>query len=359
MSDEVLFARQGSIGLITLNRPAAMNALTHRMALAMDAQLGEWASDPAIGAVVVRGAGERAFCAGGDIRHLYETGLRDGRENFAFFADEYRLNHRIKRYPKPYVALMDGIVMGGGVGVSVHGSHRIAGDRTLFAMPEVGIGLFPDVGGTYFLPRLPGQLGMYLALTGARLKAADTVIAGICDLYIPSEKHAAAVEALAAADYGSSRAQAFTAVAHALRPLSAPPGPSALSAQLDRINRYFRHDSLLAVVEALAAGDEWARAQLATIGRASPTSLHVAFRQMRMGATLDFEAAMRLEYNLARAAMLGPDFYEGVRAQIIDKDNAPKWSPSQISDVTDADVNRIFATGAEAPLQLSAVNQFS
>jgi len=193
---DVLFEMRGAVGLITLNRPSALNALTRDMCLRMSEQLRQWARDEKISLVVVRGAGDRAFCAGGDIKALYESGKAGTRYVTDFYADEYRLNTLIKEYSKPYVALIDGITMGGGVGVSVHGSHRVAGDKTVFAMPETGIGLFPDVGGSYFLPRLPGALGMYLALTGARLKTADALYAGIATHYVPSVRHHALLDGL-------------------------------------------------------------------------------------------------------------------------------------------------------------------
>jgi enoyl-CoA hydratase len=186
---DILFEQRGRLGLITLNRPKALNALTHDMALRLERQLDDWRDDDAVAVVAIQGAGDKAFCAGGDIRALYDAGCPggdNGRNNFQFYADEYRLNTKIKRYPKPYVSLMDGIVMGGGVGVSIHGSLRIATERTVFAMPETGIGLFPDVGGTYFLPRLPGQAGMWLGLTGTRLKGDQTVAVGVCDLFVES-----------------------------------------------------------------------------------------------------------------------------------------------------------------------------
>ncbi|HET7409065.1 MAG TPA: enoyl-CoA hydratase/isomerase family protein, partial [Paracoccaceae bacterium] len=306
--DEVLFDRYGRLGLVTLNRPKAMNALTHGMVLAMEARLDAWADDPGIAVVAIRGAGDRAFAAGGDIRTLYDQGREDGRRNFAFFNDEYRLNTKIKRYPKPYVALMDGIVMGGGVGVSVHGTRRIAGDRTVFAMPETGIGLFPDVGGTFFLPRLPGETGMWLALTGARLKTADVVACGICDLHVASERTGDLIDALSRLDAGERTLDAVDEVLAACR--AAPRGEAVRDTHAERIDRCFGAGSVEAILAALEAdGSDWAGTQRAAILTKSPSSTRIAFRQLREGAGLEFEDCMALEYRLARWCMTHPDFY--------------------------------------------------
>jgi enoyl-CoA hydratase len=330
---DILFERRGRLGLVTLNRPKALNALTHAMALALEDRLLAWREDDAVGWVAIVGAGEKGFCAGGDIRALYEAGREDGARNFAFYADEYRLNALIHGYPKPYVAFMDGVTMGGGVGVSVHGSHRVAGDATLFAMPETGIGLFPDVGGTWFLPRLPGETGMWLALTGARLRAADAVAAGVCDLYVPSARLHDALGALE--------------VEHpdvVLPSLGATPKAGALPALRPAIDRLFAGESVEAVLSALEMDvSDWARAQRETILSKSPTSTRIAFRQMREGRRLDFPACMALEYGLARFCMTRPDFYEGVRATIIEKTGAPSWRPATLDEADDAFVAPAFA----------------
>ena len=339
---EIVFERRGRLGLVTLNRPKAMNALTHGMALALEAQLDTWAGDHSVALVAIRGAGDRAFAAGGDIRALYDAGLEDGRRNFGFFADEYRLNTRIKRYRKPYVGLMDGVVMGGGVGVSVHGVRRVAGDRTVFAMPETGIGLFPDVGATWFLPRLPGETGMWLALTGARLKTADAVACGICDMHVPTSAMGELVDALADFDpAGGDPVEAFDRTLAAFA--RAPEGETVLDRHRERIDRCFGGDSVEAVLAALEAeGDAWSAEQQAAILTKSPTSTRIAFRQLREGARLAFEDCMRLEYRLARYCMTHGDFYEGVRAVIVDKDNRPRWRPATLAEATDAFVAEAF-----------------
>jgi len=341
---DIDFERHGALGLVTLNRPKALNALTHRMALDLERQLDAWREDDAVTVVAIEGAGEKAFCAGGDIRALYEAGRpggERGRTNFQFYADEYRLNAKIKRYPKPYVALMDGVVMGGGVGVSIHGRVRIATERTVFAMPETGIGLFPDVGGTYFLPRLPGRLGLWLGLTGSRLKGAQTVAAGVCDLGLAADSIPAVIDHLAAG--GSAEPADLPGT-----PLE--PAPLAERAAIDAC---FAGDSVEAILDALAAhGADWAANERAAILAKSPTCTRIAARQIQEGAGLDFEACMRLEYRLARFCMMQPDFYEGVRAAIIDKDNAPQWSPGTLAAADEAHIAPAFAPLGDEELSL-------
>jgi enoyl-CoA hydratase len=332
---EVLFAHDGVAGIITLNRPKALNALTLGMVRAIHPQLKAWAADDAVKVVIVEGAGEKAFCAGGDIRALHDWGKAGDREVIDFYREEYRLNVYIKNYPKPYVALMDGIDMGGGVGVSVNGSHRVATERLTFAMPETGIGLFPDVGGTYFLPRCPGEIGMFLALTGERLKAADAVHAGIADVFVPAEKLVALKAKLAVGQGVDAALEAFSADA----------GAPSLAANRASIDEHFSKGSVLAIVASLRAdGGDWASKVLATLATKSPTSLLVAYRQVRDGAKLSFEEAMKLEFRLTNRFMRGRDFYEGVRAIIIDKDQKPRWKPATLEAVAQADVDAYFAS---------------
>jgi enoyl-CoA hydratase len=336
---EVLFEKRGAVGLITLNRPKALNALTQDMAVAMKAQLDAWAGDADVKTVIIRGEGDRAFCAGGDIRALYESGQAKTPYALDFYRDEYILDAAIKHYPKPYVALIHGIDMGGGVGVSVNGSHRIAGETMVFAMPETGIGLFPDVGGSYFLPRCPGEIGMYLALTGARLKTADALHAGIATHFVPQAKWDALIERLALGHAPDTVLSSF-----------AEEVPSAfLPAHREAIDRIFAKESVEAILAALDADHtDWSRDTAKTLRIKSPTSLKVAFRQIREGKGLDFDDCMRMEYRMVHRVVAGHDFYEGVRAAIIDKDGAPKWSPDELSGVSDADVDTYFAPlGAE------------
>ena len=316
--DEILFEARDGIGRVTLNRPQALNALTHGMARGLDAKLIEWAEDDAIERVVVDAAGKRAFCAGGDIRDLHEVMLR-GDTGFieTFYRDEYRLNHRIKTYPKPYAALIDGVVMGGGVGVSIHGSQRIFTENALFAMPECGIGFFPDVGATWFLPRMPGEIGMYLGLTGTRIGAADALYCGVATDYAPSGD---------------------------LDAVGADPGPPPMAEHRDAIDRCFAGSSLEAIIQALEAeGGDWAARTLALLAAKSPTSLKVACRQLRMGAGLDFAQAMAVEFRLCQRFCAQADFREGIRAAVIDKDRDPKWRPASLADVSEADIDAYFA----------------
>lgn len=344
MTDEVLFERRGAVGLITLNRPKALNALTHAMCLAMKAQLEGWARDEAIRTVAIRGAGERAFCAGGDIRALYESGKAGTPYALDFYRDEYRLNATIKHFPKPYLALLHGIVMGGGVGVSVHGTHRVASETTMFAMPETGIGLFPDVGGSYFLPRLPGAIGMYVALTGERLNAADSIYSGVATHFVP----AALIEPLLAALEGGADPDLV------LRSFAEKPPDAPLANIRESIDRFFSANSLDGILAGLDDdGSEWASAIAAIIRKKSPTSLKVTFRQVREGGHLGFDDGMRMEYRMVNRIVAGHDFYEGVRAAIIEKDNAPKWRPADLTDVTTQAVDAYFAPLSGGDLQLN------
>lgn len=334
--DEVLFEKQGRAGVITLNRPKALNALTLTMVDAMDAQLRSWRNDPAVEMVIVRGAGERAFCAGGDIRALYDSGKAGTPYVIDFYAREYRLNTLIKRYPKPYIALINGIVMGGGVGVSVHGSVRVCGEGTMFAMPETGIGLFPDVGGTFFLPRCPGEIGMYLALTGARLDVTDASYTGIATHVVPQAQHEVLLADLCHGPDALERVLAR----HAVRSQNKP----KLEGLQQAINLHFAGASVEEIMTSLESGKSLFEEQtVKSLRSKSPTSLKVAFRQIREGAKLGFEDCMRLEFRLTNRFMRGHDFYEGVRAVIIDKDNAPKWDPSAIDLVRARDIDRYFA----------------
>lgn len=320
MSAEIHFERIGALGRIVLDRPKALNALTLDQVHAMHPRLAAWAGDPGVAAVVIEGAGDKAFCAGGDIRALYEA-CKAGDMAYvaAFYRDEYRLNRRIKTFPKPYVALLDGIVMGGGVGVSVHGRYRVATERTLFAMPETGIGFFPDVGGAFFLPRCPGRTGMYLGLTGARLKAADALHVGVATHYVPSDR---------LDDLRTALAQGGD-VAAILDRFHVDPGAAPLADRRAVIDDCFGRGSVAAILEALDAHpDPWARDTARTIRAKSPTATLVAFEQIRRGGGLDFDACMRMEFRLSQAVAPAHDFIEGIRAVIVDKDNQPAWQPA-------------------------------
>ncbi len=335
---DILFERRGAAGVVTLNRPKALNAVTHAMVLALRQQLDDWANDPAVTRVVITAAGERAFSAGGDIRALYDLG-KAGRHDEAlqFWRDEYPLNAAIKNCRKPYVALIDGIAMGGGIGVSVHGSHRVAGDRFQFAMPEVGIGFFPDVGATWFLPRMPGELGTYCALTGERFTAADGCGAGVVTHRIPSARFGPLLEGLTGT----------VSVDAVLSAFAEPAGEGPILAKRTAIDRLFKGDRVEQILEALdreiGADAEWAAKTAATIRAKSPLSLKLALAQVRSGKGWDFETCMRAEFRIVSRVIHGSDFYEGVRAVIVDKDNKPRWQPSSLAEVSEAEVERHFA----------------
>lgn len=337
---DILFERRGAAGVVTLDRPAALNAVTHDMVGALAQQLAAWSDDPAITRVVVTAAG-KAFSAGGDLRALYDLG-RAGRydEALQYWRDEYRLNAAIKRYRKPYVSLIDGIVMGGGVGVAIHGSHRVAADGFRFAMPEVGIGFFPDIGATWFLPRLPGETGTYIALTGERLDAADATALGIATHRVSSARLPDLLDALCGSVPVDALLAAFAEPAGA-------PGP--VQAQAHVIGRLFRGDRVEDILAALDAASQagadagFARRTTATICTKSPTSLKIALAQLRCGKSLDFEACLRTEFRIVSRVVTGHDFYEGIRAVIVDKDHSPRWQPATLAAISDADVAGYFA----------------
>jgi enoyl-CoA hydratase len=340
---DVLFERRGAAGLITLNRPQALNAVSLAMVRVLTRQLAEWEADPAVTRVIVTANGGRAFSAGGDLRALYDLGrARRYDEALVYFREEYALNARIKRYRKPYVALIDGIVMGGGVGVSVHGSHRVAGDKFKFAMPEVGIGFFPDIGATWFLPRLPGELGTFCALTGERLDAADGVAAGIATHRVASARFPDLIEALCGAVSVDALLGAFAQPAR-----EGPMHPRR--AAIDRLFRGEQIEDILAALDAESAADGTglAAATAALIRTKSPTSLKLALAQMRRGPALDFTECMRTEFRIVSRVVRGHDLYEGVRAVIVDKDQAPRWQPSTLAAVSAAEVERHFAPLAD------------
>lgn len=337
---DVVTQREGRAGRITLNRPEAIHALTLDMCQRIDEALETWREDPAVEFILLDHApGTRGFCAGGDIRMLAESGAVDGREAMAFFAAEYRLNASIHAYPKPYIAFMDGVCMGGGVGLSVHGTHRLATERTVFAMPETGIGLFPDVGGGWFLPRLGPPLGMWLALTGERLKGADVVAAGVATHY--AESHLLPHLREDISSNGPDLLEAMTW-----------DEAGSFEVNLEVIDRCFGRASVEEIFEALAEEEgDWAKSQLAALRRRSPQTLKVAHRQLTLGlAARTFEENMAMEYRIASRVVRRHDFLEGVRAVIIDRDNAPVWNPARLEDVGEELLDEIFAPLGEDEL---------
>ncbi|MGI9170101.1 MAG: enoyl-CoA hydratase/isomerase family protein [Caulobacteraceae bacterium] len=333
---EVIVRVQGAVGRLTLNRPQSLGALNTNMCRLMIDALLAWRGDDAIEAVLIDHAGERGFCAGGDIRALADSVAGDGTAARAFFFTEYRLNHLLFTYAKPVITVMDGLTMGGGVGISWPAAYRIATENTLFAMPETGIGLFPDVGGGWFLPRLHGASGAWLALTGARLKAAGCEILGIATDVVPAARLAELKAAMAADP---------AAIETVLTELEADPGRSSMIEHHDEIDRLFAGETVEAIVAALAAeGSEGASSQLAILKTKSPLSLKTALRQIRAGAAMtDFARVMAMEMRIATRLVAGHDFTEGVRAVILDKDGAPRWDPATLKGVTPHMLDAVFA----------------
>ncbi len=327
----VVTRRLGRVGHILLNRPRALNALDGTMIDLMAAALAEWRDDPAVHAVVIEGAGGRAFCAGGDIRAVRTASLaRDHGAIAGFFSAEYALNQAIADYPKPFIALIDGICMGGGIGVSVHGSARITTEAAMFAMPETGIGLFPDIGATYILPRLRGYAGMYMALTGARLGGADAAFVGLATHFTTRETIAGLPAALA--EVGAA----------ALSFIQAPADPP-IAAHMDAIDRCFSAGSVAAIVERLdAEGTDWARETLHVLRAVSPSSVMWTFEIVKAGASRTLPQCLAAELALTRHATVHPDFLEGVRAMVVDKDRQPHWSPATLEEVDPAAIAQLF-----------------
>ena len=351
---DILFGREGGVGTVLLNRPQALNAFTLGMYRKFEPMLHAWAGNPDIRAVLIEGAGERAFCAGGDVRAVYEAGRGiAGDPDFTkvFFAEEYRIISFIHRYPKPYVAILDGITMGGGAGVSVNGAFRVATEKTMFAMPETGIGLFPDVGATRFLNLCPGHIGRYLGLTGARLGAADALYCGFATHFVPRERAPELRAGMAAVAWEAGRERAQ--VTALLDTFSTDPGPSPLAAQRPVIDRCFAGETIEAILDALETETDdrdWAMETRATLLTKSPTSLRITLRQLVLGQGCDLDAALRLEYRLTQHVMAAHDFYEGVRAALVDKDQTPHWQPASLAEVDAAMTEAYFAPLGAAEL---------
>jgi enoyl-CoA hydratase len=330
----VIAEKRGALGLLTLNRPEALNALTRGMVEALAGALAGWAGDPQVRCVAIRGAGPRAFCAGGDVRAM-AAAARDGSgEDLGFLRAEYRLNAMIGAYPKPYVALLHGFVMGGGAGISVHGRYRLADASLGFAMPETGIGFVADIGSSHFLPRCPGGMGLYLALTGARIGQGDACAAGL------------ATHAVAAADWDSllARLAAGEDAARAIAAFAHKPEPPALAPQRALVDVAFAAPSVEAVLERLDRdGSGFAAETARTLRARAPLALKYTFREMRLGAHLDLAGCLRMEFRMAARALHSPDFQEGVRAALVDKDGRPRWSPASLAAVTPQMVEAYFA----------------
>jgi enoyl-CoA hydratase len=327
---------EGRVGRLTLNRPKALHALTTEMCRQMIAALAAWQADPAVKLVLIDHAGERGFCAGGDVRMAAESGRGDGKAAREFFFTEYRLNELLFRYPKDVVAIMDGVTMGGGVGISRPARYRVATERTVFAMPETGIGLFPDVGGGWYLSAIPDHIGVWMALTGARLKAADCELVGLATDFVESGRIAELKAAILAEPEATERL---------LTEFEGDAGRPDIAAHQDEIARIFALDSVEAIFAALEASrSDWAHQQLDVLRTKSPQAMKVTFRQLKLGAVAkSFADNMALEYRLAARVTQRPDFIEGVRAVLVDKDNAPRWTPATLDGVTEAMLDEIFA----------------
>ncbi|TFC78904.1 enoyl-CoA hydratase/isomerase family protein [Cryobacterium sp. TMS1-20-1] len=332
---EVFFTRSGQVGHITLNRPKSINALTHGMVHAIQDVLDEWADDPTLRTVLLTGSGDRGLCAGGDILSLYRDATTgDGSAAAAFFRDEYRLNASIASYSKPYVAIMDGLVLGGGIGLSAHGSHRIVTERSKLGMPETGIGFVPDVGGTWLLSHAPGELGTFLALTAGSVRAGDAIALGLADSFITSDQIPALIDALTTTDADP-----------AIAALSQAPPASNLTAQQTWIDRAYAGESVPAIIDRLRAesADE-ALVAAESMSLKSPTALVVTLASLRSASRLpSLEAALEQEYRVSVRAIRAPDFIEGVRAQVVDKDRQPRWSPPTLDGVDGERIASFFA----------------
>ncbi|MBR1224459.1 MULTISPECIES: enoyl-CoA hydratase/isomerase family protein [unclassified Bradyrhizobium] len=331
---DLIARREGSCGVIRLNRPKAINAVTLEMFRDIDKALDQFEADPAVAVILLEGAGERGLCAGGDIRALWESSKVAGDLGKILWREEYILNARIKRFPKPYVAFMDGIVMGGGVGLSAHSSHRVVTERTKLAMPEVGLGFFPDVGGTWLLSHSPGEIGTYFGLTGQTMNGPDAVNARFADAVVPSAKLAALREALTKVRPGATSAEIKTLIDGFATGETAGP----VAAMQAKIDNWFAHDRMEDIVAALQRdGSELAQATLKTLGEKSPRGMVVTLKLLRLArASSSLEECLMREYRAALEVFASDDFREGVRAAVIDKDRSPKWSPPRIEDVTPA-----------------------
>lgn len=350
---EVLLEKVGRTGVITMNRPKVLNALNLTMIRQIYPQLKKWESDNETDIVIIKGAGDKAFCAGGDIRAVTEAGKVGESLAQDFFREEYILNNAIGSYRKPYIALIDGITMGGGVGLSVHGRFRVATEKTLFAMPETAIGLFPDVGGGYFLPRLQGKLGLFLALTGFRLKGRDVQKAGVATHFVESKKIPDLQKELV--DLKSPSAEDVSRVLDSYQSQSSLDAekPFILKKHLSDIDRLFSASSVEGIVKNLKTdGSEFAKKQTETLSKISPTSLKITLKQLQAGAALSLQDVLVMEYRLSQACMRGCDFYEGVRAVLVDKDQNPKWNPPTLEEVSDQMVEQCLSSLGEKDLTL-------
>lgn len=348
----VIIERAGHLARIKLYRPKALNSLTLDMVRQIAEALDKFEHDAAITAVLISGEGDRAFCAGGDVRAIYEAGRAGDPMPLTFWREEYRLNARIAEYPKPYIAVMDGIVMGGGVGIAVHASHRIATERTVFAMPEAGIGLVPDVGGSWFLPRAPGEFGTYLGLTGVQIGAPAALFAGVADAYVPVAQIQNLIDQLAALPVGANG----DAVSHVISRVQHTTPSAPELKHRHEIDSCFAHGSIPEIIAALARlGSSFASETLQTLATKSPTSLVVTLQLLRLGrASSSLRQCLEREFRVCNGIFHGHDFYEGIRAAIIDKDRNPQWLPNCLNQVDPTHIAALIATPVVPVFEASA-----
>ncbi|XP_067124574.1 3-hydroxyisobutyryl-CoA hydrolase, mitochondrial isoform X2 [Centruroides vittatus] len=340
---EVILEKMDNKGIITLNRPKVLNSLNISMIRTIYPKLKEWNSDPEIKMVIIKGAGDKAFCAGGDVKAVAEAGKKGESLSSEFFKEEYQLNNLIATLQIPYVALIHGITMGGGVGLSVHGAFRVATEKTVFAMPETAIGFFPDVGGSYFLPRLPGKLGLYLALTGFRLSGRDVLKSAIATHFVSSERLKDLESDLLRIPNPTLQTVDKVLLKFDFQCENEHKKEFALKHDKGKINNVFAGDSIEAIFQNLEKdGTEWSKKQLETLSKMSPTSLKVTFHQLKRGGKMTLQEALNMEYRLSQRFIKDHDFFEGVRAVLIDKDNSPKWKPSTINEVSDEIIKKYF-----------------
>jgi enoyl-CoA hydratase len=343
---EEITGLNGSLGLITLNRPAALNALTLEMCYAIDQKLAEWEKLEQIKVVIVRGEGEKGFCAGGDLRYVYGQGKSGIKKSMQFFLQEYRMNHRIYHFNKPYIALMHGITMGGGAGISVHGSHRVAAENLVFAMPETGIGFFPDVGGGYFLPRCTGKTGIYMALSGAKLHIADAIYTGVVDHLVPQQDFESLINALAEMKFADNINMQVSDIisSFSMDTDGMDIYKPHLVAHRSEINQYFALDTVEEMLQALTQTEnDWCHEVANQMLLKSPTSLKVTLKQLLLGAQMDFDECMQMEYRIVQRFLALPDFYEGIKCSIINKDRKPTWRPDNLEVLDAKTINAFFA----------------
>lgn len=347
-----LSGKQGEIGLITLNRPEALNALSHEMICSLDHQLSLWQQDPLIITVVIRSSSKKAFCAGGDIRQLHQRSYQQNGAINDFFWDEYRLNRRIFHYPKPYIALLDGITMGGGVGISLHGSHPVASENLIFSMPETSIGFFPDVGASYLLSRCPGKLGIYLALIGTRLHLIDSYYCGIIKYHVTSDRHEALLSTLLNTSFSEPPNRIVDGIINSFK--QDPPQNSTLKDHREIIDRCFSQNTLEKIQSALLnTPHAWALKVANLLTEISPTSLKITLRLIQQARKLNFDDCLRMEYRLVNRVIMKHDFYEGIRALLIDKNNQPNWQPKTLIDIPESQVDTYFAPLPNQELQFN------